>query len=269
VGSGNVLTSHETLKAILEQAALIVREKFQAGDPVTRKPDGSPLSKADILVNEFLRRELTHAFPTACWLSEESGDDFERLERDWLWVVDPLDGTKEFAQGVPEFSISVGLVHRNRVVLGGVLNPVTGEGGVGGKQCALSFWGLEPRECRATNLTAATASVSRSEVEDESVNPYLSLVGRTRPVGSVAYKLLRVAAGLEDLTFSVHPKNEWDICGGVALIKAAGKGYRRFDGEPINFNQASPRILSGGAAGPVHLLSALLGRITASVTVSA
>jgi myo-inositol-1(or 4)-monophosphatase len=74
-----------------------------------------------------------------------------------------------------------------------------------------------------------------------------------RPLGSVAYKLLRVASGAEDLTFSVQPKHEWDICGGVGLIQAAGLDYIRFDGTENRFNQADVLVGSGAVAGPPDL----------------
>ena len=83
---------------------------------------------------------------------------------------------------------------------------------------------------------------------------YLPLVGTVRAVGSVAYKLLLVAAGIDDFTFSVQPKSEWDICGGVGLLQAAGKVYRRCDGLPVRFNQPQVRIKSPAVAGPAVLV---------------
>jgi fructose-1,6-bisphosphatase/inositol monophosphatase family enzyme len=172
-----------------------------------------------------------------------------------------LDGTKEFARGIPEFAISVGLVRGGEVVLGAVMNPITNEGGVGWVGGQVSFWGLTPKPETTSDLHKASASVSRSEVEDGSVLPYSSLVGSVRPVGSVAYKLLRVAAGVEDLTFSVQAKSEWDICGGVALLAATGKAYCRFDGRPMRFNQRSTRIRCGAIAGSLPLVNAFMERL--------
>ncbi len=140
------------------------------------------------------------------------------------------------------------------------MNPATGEGGLGiaGGEC--TFWGIGPRRADADSLSLAVASVSRSETEDGSVLPYLKLLGPTVPVGSVAYKLLRVAAEIDHLTFSVQGKSEWDICGGVALLMASEKTYARLDREDIRFNQANTRIPCGAAAGPAHLVDELLDR---------
>lgn len=251
----------DDLRCVLLAAAAIVRELYEKASPVVRKADGSPLTQADTQTNVFLQRELSRLIPTAAWLSEESADDSSRQDRDWVWIVDPLDGTKEFVRAIPEFAVSVGLVRYDRVVAGGVVNPITGEGGVAAVGGEVHFWGMTPRAVAAENLAGATACVSRSEVEDGTVVPYLNLVGTTRPVGSVAYKLLRVAAGVDDLTFSVQPKSEWDICGGVSLLVAGGKVYRRFDGQPLRFNQSDSRIRCGAVAGTVLLTTEFIRRL--------
>jgi len=260
----NILAS---LKAILLEAGEVVRAAYERGTAVERKKDGSPVTEADREANRVLEAGLRQLLPSAGWLSEESRQDTRRLETEWLWVVDPLDGTKEFARRIPEFALSVGLVHGERVAAGIVVNPITGEGGLGAVGGPSESWGFPPAKTAATSLDAAVASVSRSETEDGSAQPFFSLVGTTRPVGSVAYKLLRVAAGLEDLTFSVQPKSEWDICAGVGLLEAAGKVYWRLDGKPVRFNQRDTRLRSGAVAGPselVRLFRALYWRAAVS-----
>ena len=157
----------------------------------------------------------------------------------------------------------MGLTCEGQVAGGGVLNPVTNEGGLGAANGEVDFWGWSGEAAVAASLSAATASVSRSEVEDSSVRPFLGLVGCARPVGSVAYKLLRVAAGVDDLTFSVQPKSEWDICGGVALLQAGRKVYRRCDGVPVRFNQPAVRIRASAVAGSAELAEAFITRYAA------
>lgn len=83
---------------------------------------------------------------------EESLDEPSRLKRDWVWVVDPLDGTQEFTGGIPEFAISVGLVYGHQVVAGAILNPATGEGGMGPGPGPAVFWGMAPQPVRAKTL---------------------------------------------------------------------------------------------------------------------
>jgi 3'-phosphoadenosine 5'-phosphosulfate (PAPS) 3'-phosphatase len=105
--------------------------------------------------------------------------------------------------------------------------------------------------------------VSRNEIEKGPANRYFHLVGQVRPIGSVAYKLLRVAAGMEDLTFSMQPKNEWDIAGGVGLLHGAGKVYQRCDDVPVLFNQAQVRLSTPAVAGPAALTQEFIRRYRA------
>lgn len=245
------------LKRVVLEASAIANRYWGIRLTVNHKADGSVITEADTELNDFLYEALTRLLPGSGWLSEETRDDRRRLANDWVWVVDPLDGTNEFVRGTPEFAISVGLVHQGSAVLGCVVNPASGEGGVGQVGTGTEFWGgLEGRDS-ATSLSEARASVSRTETNDGTVLPYLGLVGTTVTVGSVAYKLLRTAAGHDDLTFSVQHKSEWDICGGVALLEAAGKVYQRLDGEPLRFNQNDTRIRSGALAGDRVLVDRL------------
>lgn len=260
----NLPVTSRDLEPVVLAAGGIIARHYAAPSAATRKADGSPVTLADTETNGFLRRELAGLLPAAGWLSEESKDDLERLRREWVWVVDPLDGTKEFVRRIPELAVSVGLVRQGQVVLGVVLNPITGEGASAMADGEFHSWGFTARSgAPARALSKATACVSRTEVEDGSIRACLQVVKEARVVGSVAYKLLRVAVGLEDLTFSVQPKSEWDICGGVALLAGAGKTYRRFDGRPLSFNQRDTRIRCGAAAGPAELVNSLLASLAA------
>ena len=247
--NGGVKFRLEDLRDVLLQAGDIAMAYFSADKSVVVKPDGSPLSVADVEIDDFLRNALSRLEPRAAWLSEESSDSSQRSSSQWVWVVDPIDGTKEYIRGRPEFAVSVGLVRDHQVAFGGVFNPASGEGAVASVAGEALFWGMALGNCSAQHLESATASVSRTEAQQGVLSEYVHLVATAKPVGSVAYKLLRVAGGIEDLTFSVQNKNEWDICGGVALLAAVGKQYCRFDQRPILFNQTSPRIRSGAVAG--------------------
>ena len=243
-------------KTILIEAGGIVRRWYNTQTEVVIKGDGSPLTQADTEANAFLHAELGKLFPQAKWLSEESADDLSRLDAEWLWVVDPVDGTKEFVNRIPELAVSVGLVRHGRVFLGGVLNPIANEGGVGFVSGENEFWGFAPSVAPAAELAKATVSLSRTEVKRGDILECVKTLGQARPVGSVAYKLLRVAAGVDDLTLSIQPKSEWDICGGVALLQSAKKKYIRLDGVETLFNQRDILITAGAVAGPEPLASA-------------
>lgn len=247
------------LRRAVEKAGRPIQRLFGRAK-VWSKSGGSPLTEADLLANAILKRELLSLLPRAGWLSEESRDGKARLGREWTWIVDPLDGTKEFTRGIPELAVSVGLVRDGWSLGGAVFNPMTEEGAAVAPGRPLMFWGLRPRTSRATRLSEATGSVSRSELEDGTITPYLRLFKRTRTVGGAAYKLLRAAAGLEDVCLSVQHKNEWDVCGGTAILEAAGLVYDRLDGRALRFNRANTRITSGAAAGPKALVEQLVRR---------
>lgn len=249
------------VKDVLVNAAGIAKRLYQAGTTVVNKIDGSPLTQADTEVNNYLKDNLLDLLPEAGWLSEETTDNLDRLGKDWVWVVDPIDGTQEFVQGNPEFAISVGLVFRQQAVLGAVINPASGEGGLGAVGGHVEFWGGLKQKPSTAKLSDACAILSRTESNDGSVLPFIHLVGSSYPVGSVAYKLLRVAAGHDHLTFSAQHKSEWDICGGVALLISVGKVYRRFDRKSLRFNQRDTRIRSGAVAGDEAIVNQFLAAL--------
>jgi len=251
------------VKDVLIDAAAIVNRLYRGGTDVVYKGDGSPLTQADTEANQFLKSSLLGLFPDAGWLSEETTDNHHRLANDWVWVVDPLDGTKEFTRGIPEFAVSIGLVFHNKAVMGGIVNPASGEGGLGIVGGQVEFWGGLKQKPPAESLASSCAILSRTELEDGSITPFIDLVGSTYPVGSVAYKLLRVASGHDHLTISAQHKSEWDICGGVALLEAAGKVYRRFDQELLRFNQDNTRILCGAVAGDQAIVEEIMAALAA------
>lgn len=252
----------EALARVADAAAALAREGAVAPLAISRKADGSPVTAVDAAVNAFLRRELLVLLPGSGWLSEESVDDRTRLGCELVWIVDPIDGTKQLVSGTPEIAISIGLVHSGRIVAAAVVNPLTGEAGTWVDGAPPAFAGLNPIPV-PSSLDDAVAIVSRSETEDGDLIGLEGLVGATRVVGSVAYKLLRVAAGADALTYSVRPKYEWDVCGGVGLVEAAGCVYLRLDGAPLRFNQSDTWIPTGAVAGPEVLARELRQRLNA------
>ena len=252
----------EALALILEAASTIVRGAISSPIDVLEKADGSPVTAIDRTIDAFLRRELGLLLPGSGWLSEESADDRRRLGRDLTWIVDPIDGTKELVARRPEIAISIGLVRGGRVVAAAVVNPVTGERGIWVEGGAPAFDGLTKRP-EPASLDRTEAIVSRTETQSGDLTGLDGIVGVARPVGSVAYKLLRVAAGADHLTYSVRPKSEWDVCGGAGLVEAAGRAYLRLDGSANRWNLPNPVIRCGAVAGPPALAEALRGILVA------
>jgi myo-inositol-1(or 4)-monophosphatase len=221
---------------------------------VERKQGGDPVTEADRRVDRCLRELLPS--PGEGWLSEETRDDAQRLTCERVWVVDPLDGTREFVEGLPEWCVSVGLVEGGRAVAGGILNPATGQLFLGSIEHGLTLNGAPAAPSDRAGLSGATMLASRSEVRRGEWERFTDPPFEVVPCGSVAYKLAQVAAGLADLTWTLVPKHEWDVAAGVALVLAAGGDvFLPPDGSPPEspeFNRARP-LLPGLVACPAGL----------------
>ena len=111
--------------AITREAGEVIMGFYQGAFEVQEKAPNNPVTDADVAADTLLRTKLLALLPEAGWLSEETIDSPERLEKEYVWVVDPLDGTKEFVFGIPEFSVSVALVQHGLPIFGAVFNPVT------------------------------------------------------------------------------------------------------------------------------------------------
>jgi myo-inositol-1(or 4)-monophosphatase len=224
------------------------------------KEGDDPLTAADTAVDDVLRSILP--VRGEGWLSEETADDASRLDKSRVWVVDPIDGTREFVAGIPEWCISIALVEDGRPVAGGVHNPATGETMVGAAARGVEYRGPHERR-RAATLAGHQVLASRSEVKRGEWERFAGRGFDVVPMGSVAFKLARVAAGLAAATWTLVPKHEWDVAAGAALVLAAGGEVRTLEGETPVFNQPSPKLSGFIAAGP-GLLPEVLAEITAA-----
>jgi myo-inositol-1(or 4)-monophosphatase len=247
----------------IQSALRAAREVFQNFTPgkvaAEYKAGHDPVTEADTAVNAVLRQELQREGEG--WLSEETPDDFDRLKRSRLWVVDPLDGTREFVEGVPEFCVSIALVDDGRAVAGGILNPVTDEWFLGSSS-GLTYNGKPVIPSQRLTLTGATILASRSETRRGDWKRFAEAEFKVRPMGSVAYKLALVSAGLADATFTLTHKHEWDIAGGVALVESAGGAALTLENTPVRFNNRSVLVSGLLACGP--FLKGQLSRLIAA-----
>ena len=217
---------------------------------VERKAGGDPVTEADQRVDEVLKELLPSVGEG--WLSEETVDDHARLDKRRAWVVDPLDGTREFVEGIPEWSVSIGLVEDGQPVAGGILNPATGQLVLGAIGHGVTLNGAEAKVSARTDLDGAVVLASNSEIHRGEWDRFRDQGIKVRPCGSVAYKLAMVAAGEVDATWTLVPKNEWDVVAGVALVRAAGGVIEPLEEPDRAFNQPSP-LLKGLLAFPPQL----------------
>ena len=237
-------------------------ELFESGFKVWDKDDGgqevdeaktrdvkNPVTEADLKADAILQEDLLALLPGSGWLSEETADSPQRLGCRAVWIVDPIDGTREYTEGVPEFAISVGLALDGQVVLGVLFNPAKNDlftgrigGGVfrNGEACAA----LQRDEFSGSTLLASRTETRRGEFE-----PFRQAM-EIREVGSTAYKLALVAGGEAHVYLTRKPRSEWDVAAGVMLCLEAGAAVTDLGGEPHRFNRENPRCRGVVVAAP-------------------
>ena len=225
------------------ERALDAAEEVLAGfDPgrveAMKKAGGDPVTAADLAIDGVLKEILPESGEG--WLSEETVDDPARLAAERVWIVDPLDGTKEFVEGLPEFCVSIALVIGGRPAAGGISNPVAGVRVVGAAGHGVRLNGASVTAEFVGPLDGARVLASRSEVGRGQWAGAADLGVEVVPMGSVAYKMARVSAGLDAATWTLVPKHEWDVAGGAALLAAGGGTTVGMDGRPLAFNQPKP-----------------------------
>ena len=237
------------LRGAVKDAGKVALGFFRKVIAVKRKLDGSEVSEADFAVDAALKTSLGAARPSYGWLSEETEDAAARLERRFVWMVDPIDGTNAFLRHIPEWTISAALVENGLPVLGAVYNPATleffhairGEGAFLNDQ-PISVTG---RSDLSGSLIIASGGLFKKRIWQ---SPWPEV--ETRWVNSVAYRLARVAQGRADATLSLSAKSEWDLAAGVLLVEEAGGSATDHRGQSFVFNRPVPRFTSLVAAPP-------------------
>jgi myo-inositol-1(or 4)-monophosphatase len=206
------------------QSALARAGEIVASDPWQNATGGNrqgAIKELELALSHSLRNALLQRGEG--WLCEEDADDPARLGCDVVWVVDPVDGTIELISGLPEWSISVGLVIQGVPFAGGVYNPSTHELFLGSWNLGATCNGKQVRPSGRVTLDQAIVLASRQEFARGDWTCFENRNFTIRPTGSIAYKLALVSAGLADATWTLSPKHAWDVAAGVALVSASGR----------------------------------------------
>ncbi|MFM7174173.1 MAG: 3'(2'),5'-bisphosphate nucleotidase CysQ, partial [Caldilinea sp.] len=236
---------------LAREAATIVNTFYVGSSEVRYKSDDEPVTEADRSANQHIVARIGAFFPEDGILSEESKDDFVRLQKSRVWIVDPLDGTKEFIARNGEFSIMIGLAVEGRAVLGVVQQPATGllyAGAVGlgaflyedGERIELKV--SERAELR--NMIMVSSRSHRQQIVDR-IRAQLNIT-RERVSGSVGLKVGLISRQLADLY--IHPSpgcKEWDLCAPHAVLEAAGGQISDCWGNPLRYNRRDVRAHNG------------------------
>jgi myo-inositol-1(or 4)-monophosphatase len=249
--SHSSVSQSQTLERIQSalDAARRIFARFTPGEIEAEYKSGhDPVTEADKALDAALRQELLREGEG--WLSEETVDDRSRLEKKRVWVVDPLDGTREFVAGIPEFCVSVAMVEDGCAIAGGICNPATDEIFLGSLESGLTYNGKPARTSQRATLEGAVILASRTETKRGEWEQFQNAAFQVKPMGSVAYKLALVSAGLADATFTLTPKHVWDVAGGAALVESAGGFVNTTQNVALRCNNESSLIPGLIACGP-------------------
>ena len=230
---------------LADTAGAIVRDHFRAPGPVTIKPDGSPVTDADRIVESAMRDAIQGAFPDHGILGEEFGET--GANSDYVWVLDPIDGTRSFISGKPVFATLIGLGFRGKPVLGVIDQAITGERWVGaaGAPTTLNGTPAKVREC--AELAQATAYTSGPEWfsgPDSDAFDRLHHEVLMTLYSADAYAFGLLASGHVDVVFEcgLKPYDYWAL---IPVIQGAGGIITDWAGQDLTLN-SDGKVLAAG-----------------------
>lgn len=236
------------------EAGEILLRYYREGTESWEKSEDNPVTLADLESDRAIAARLRAAFGDDGLLSEESVGVPARTGKRRVWIVDPMDGTKEFTRRIPEFAVSIALVLDGEPILGVIRNPAADVTVWASKGGGAFRDGERVEVSSVSELEHAVVIASRTEISRDKFEHHGGWFAEIRPVGSIAWKLACIACGEADLNISFAPKNEWDVCAGDILVREAGGIYTAFDGSTRVYNQADPLIEEFMAAGPPALV---------------
>lgn len=224
------------LEAIVREAGRIALSRWPgAGHALTswEKSPNNPVSEADLEVDRFLKRELRALLPAAGWLSEETADDKARTASGLIWLVDPIDGTRDFMRGRDGWAVSVALVSANKPLIGMLAAPVRNEEwlAVAGQGATLN--GQPIRASTREVFSGARVPTHTLSKEDS------DLVAVDQP-NSIALRIAMVADNRADLVATLRWGYEWDIAAATLIAREAGAEVTDAFGEPLAYNKHDP-----------------------------
>jgi len=219
----------------VREAGALARSMFRTELRNWTKGASSPVSEADIAVNDLLETRLRSATPDYGWLSEESADDEARLDKPRVWIVDPIDGTRGYLAGREDWCVSVALVEGASPLLAAVFVPVSDEfffASRGGGAV------LNDRPIRATSGTALDFSrIAGPKPLVERLNRGPGEISLYPRIGSLALRLCRVAEGRLDAAFAGGQSRDWDLAAANLIVQEANGNMTALSGDTILYNR--------------------------------
>ena len=226
------------LEASVREAGALALSMFKT--PLKNWTKGeaqSPVSDADIAVDNLLRERLTD--DSIAWLSEESVDDPVRLEARYVWIVDPIDGTRAYIAGLPDWSVSAALIENGRPVVACLFAPVSEEFYAAVAGAGATRNGATIAVSQGTDLAQARVAGPRKLLDRlQAVSPPFTVMPRTH---SLALRLARVADGTFEAAFAGGNSHDWDLAAADLLVHEAGGALTPFGGGAVAYNCPVPR----------------------------
>jgi myo-inositol-1(or 4)-monophosphatase len=225
----------DLLKAAVREAGALALSLFRTELKNWTKGASSPVSEADIAVNDLLETRLRSATPDYGWLSEESADDEQRLGKHLVWIVDPIDGTRGYLAGREDWCVSVALVEDAAPLLAAVFVPVSNEFFFAGRGQGATRNDIPLRATVGTEMDFSRVAGPKPLVERLKASPGdITLHPR---IGSLALRLCRVADGSLDAAFAGGQSRDWDLAAANLIVQEANGNMTALSGETILYNR--------------------------------
>lgn len=247
----------------MRDAGAIARKFYRGSYRRWDKGKGQPVTECDLAIDKFLSDRLTGARPKYGWLSEETEDDPARLRTEFVFVVDPIDGTVAFLKNRPHFTICAAVVRDGRPLAAAVYNPITGEcftaiHGDGAKLNGKPIHVSARQELEGCRMLGPKTTFEHPSWNIAPQIPWPPMHVETR--NSVAYRLTLVACGSFDATVALSAKHDWDLAASDLIVQEAGGLVTTHTGAKMRYNGADPVQPSVVAAGP-ELHARILERV--------
>jgi myo-inositol-1(or 4)-monophosphatase len=227
------------LAASVREAGALALSLFQTPLKNWTKGVSSPVSEADIAVDNLLRERLSDIDAGIAWLSEESVDDPARLDARRVWIVDPIDGTRAYLAGLPDWAVSAALVENGRPIAACLYAPVPGEFFMAIAGAGATLNGAPITATPGAELAQARISGPKPFLERlTAIMPPFTTLPRNP---SLALRLARVAQGAFDVAIAGGNSHDWDLAAADLLVHEAGGALTPFAGEPLIYNCPVPR----------------------------
>ena len=233
--ASSVIDDADLLQATVREAGALALSLFRTDLKSWIKGASSPVSEADIAVNDLLERKLRSATPDYGWLSEESADDDHRLGKRLVWIVDPIDGTRGYLAGREDWCVSVALVEDAVPLLAAVFAPVSDEFFFAGRGQGATRNDIPLRATSGTAMDFSRVAGPKPLVERLKTSPGdITLHPR---IGSLALRLCRVAQGSLDAAFAGGQSRDWDLAAANLIVQEADGKMTALSGESILYNR--------------------------------